>query len=98
MCKSGEGIDWAMAEALDCASPIDKGNHVRLSGQDVQRGSFSQRHLLLHDQETGPKYCPFDHVMVNQNDELFTISARAKYANETITYKLYHHTDCCDII
>jgi 2-oxoglutarate dehydrogenase complex dehydrogenase (E1) component-like enzyme len=87
MCKRGEVIDWAMADALDFASPIDEGNHVRLSGQDVQRGSLSQRHLLLHDQETGPKYCPFDHVMVNQNEELFTISATGKYANETITYK-----------
>jgi 2-oxoglutarate dehydrogenase E1 component len=76
MIESGEGIDWAVAEALAFAALIVEGNHVRLSGQDVERGTFSHRHSVLHDQETGAKYCPLDHVVMNQNEELFTVSNR----------------------
>jgi len=74
MIESGEGIDWAVAEALAFATLIVEGNHVRLSGQDVERGTFSHRHAVLHDQETGAKYCPLDHVAMNQSEELFTVS------------------------
>ncbi|XP_004307551.1 PREDICTED: 2-oxoglutarate dehydrogenase, mitochondrial-like [Fragaria vesca subsp. vesca] len=74
MIESGEGIDWAVAEALAFATLLVEGNHVRLSGQDVERGTFSHRHAVLHDQETGEKYCPLDHVLANQNEELFTVS------------------------
>ena len=76
MIQSGEGIDWAVAEALAFATLIVEGNHVRLSGQDVERGTFSHRHAVLHDQETGAKYCPLDHVAMNQSAELFTVSNR----------------------
>ncbi|KAK1626660.1 hypothetical protein QYE76_000975 [Lolium multiflorum] len=86
MCKRGEVIDWAMADALDFASPIDEGNHVRLSGQDMQRGSFSQRHLLLHDQETEPKYCPFDHVMVIRLTTIFG-NVTTEYATRNALFK-----------
>lgn len=74
MIESGEGIDWALGEALAFATLLVEGNHVRLSGQDVERGTFSHRHSFLHDQETGEKYCPLDHVMMNQNEEMFTVS------------------------
>lgn len=74
MIESGEGIDWAVGEALAFATLLVEGNHVRLSGQDVERGTFSHRHSVLHDQETGEKYCPLDHVMINQNEEMFTVS------------------------
>ncbi|PKI62089.1 hypothetical protein CRG98_017462 [Punica granatum] len=63
-----------LAEALAFATLLVEGNHVRLSGQDVERGTFSHRHSVLHDQETGEKYCPLDHVLSNQNDEMFTVS------------------------
>ena len=52
--NSGEGIDWAGAEALAFASLLAEGHTVRLSGQDVGRGTFSQRHSVLWDYETGP--------------------------------------------
>ncbi|XP_023773064.1 uncharacterized protein LOC111921714 [Lactuca sativa] len=74
MIESGEGVDWAVAEALAFATLLVEGNHVRLSGQDVERGTFSHRHSVIHDQETGDRYCPLDHVMMNQNEEMFTVS------------------------
>ena len=44
------------------------GNHVRLSGQDVERGTFSHRHSVVHDQDTGAKYTPLAHVFSGQVD------------------------------
>ncbi|KAE8691913.1 2-oxoglutarate dehydrogenase, E1 component isoform 3 [Hibiscus syriacus] len=74
MIETGEGLDWAMGEALAFATLVVEGNHVRLSGQDVERGTFSHRHSVIHDQETGEQYCPLDHVIINQNEEMFTVS------------------------
>ncbi|CDP00049.1 unnamed protein product [Coffea canephora] len=74
MIETGEAIDWAVGEALAFATQLVEGNHVRLSGQDVERGTFSHRHAVVHDQETGEKYCPLDQVMINQNEEMFTVS------------------------
>jgi multifunctional 2-oxoglutarate metabolism enzyme len=51
-------IDWAHAEALAFASLLTEGTPVRLTGQDTERGTFSQRHLVLHDAKTGQAYCP----------------------------------------
>lgn len=74
MIETGKGVDWAVGEALAFATLLVEGNHVRLSGQDVERGTFSHRHSVLHDQETGERYCPFDHVTINQPEEMFTVS------------------------
>lgn len=74
MIETGEGVDWAVGEALAFATLLVEGNHVRLSGQDVERGTFSHRHSVLHDQETGERYCPLDHVIMNQPEEMFTVS------------------------
>src|SRR6185503_7281088 len=49
------GIDWAQAESLAYASLLTEGTPVRLTGQDVERGTFSQRHLVLHDAKTGQR-------------------------------------------
>jgi len=51
-------ITWAHAETLAFASILADGTPIRLSGQDSQPGTFSQRHLVLHDPETGESYCP----------------------------------------
>ena len=52
------GIDWAHAEALAFASLLTEGTPVRLTGQDAERGTFSQRHLVLHDAKTGQRVSP----------------------------------------
>jgi 2-oxoglutarate dehydrogenase E1 component len=52
------GIDWAHAEALAFASLLTEGTPIRLTGQDVERGTFSQRHMVLHDARTGQTICP----------------------------------------
>jgi 2-oxoglutarate dehydrogenase E1 component len=63
---AGEGIDWATAEALAIASLCAEGTHVRMSGQDSGRGTFSQRHAVLVDQETEQRYVPINHVSPGQ--------------------------------
>ena len=56
------GIDWGQAEALAYASLLVDGIPIRLSGQDSQRGTFSQRHLVLHDVHTGETFTPMQHL------------------------------------
>jgi 2-oxoglutarate dehydrogenase E1 component len=56
------GIDWGQAESLAFASLLVDGIPVRLTGQDSQRGTFSQRHLVLHDVHTGETYTPMQHL------------------------------------
>ncbi len=52
------GIDWAQAESLAYATLLSEGTPIRLTGQDVERGTFSQRHLVLHDAKTGQRISP----------------------------------------
>jgi 2-oxoglutarate dehydrogenase E1 component len=56
------GIDWAHAEALAFASLLTEGTPLRLTGQDTERGTFSQRHMVLHDAKTGQTVCPIQHL------------------------------------
>jgi 2-oxoglutarate dehydrogenase E1 component len=56
------GIDWGQAESLAFASLLVDGIPVRLTGQDSQRGTFSQRHLVLHDVHSGETYTPMQHL------------------------------------
>jgi 2-oxoglutarate dehydrogenase E1 component len=60
--EAGEGIDWATAEALAFCSLLLEGHPVRISGQDTERGTFSQRHSILVDQENEDRYIPFNHL------------------------------------
>ncbi len=63
---AGDGIDWATGEALAFASLLDEGLPVRLSGQDSERGTFSQRHSVLIDQQTEARYIPLNHIRDGQ--------------------------------
>jgi 2-oxoglutarate dehydrogenase E1 component len=56
------GIDWGQAESLAFASLLVEGIPVRLTGQDTERGTFSHRHLVLHDVHTGERYAPIQHL------------------------------------
>ncbi|MGA9856708.1 MAG: multifunctional oxoglutarate decarboxylase/oxoglutarate dehydrogenase thiamine pyrophosphate-binding subunit/dihydrolipoyllysine-residue succinyltransferase subunit, partial [Solirubrobacteraceae bacterium] len=60
--ESGEGIVWAHGEALAFASLLTEGIPIRLTGQDTERGTFSQRHLVLHDPKTGQEHCAMQHL------------------------------------
>ena len=55
-------IEWGHAEALAYASLLTEGTHIRLTGQDSERGTFSHRHLVLHDEKTGLKYAPVQNL------------------------------------
>ncbi|MFD2647010.1 2-oxoglutarate dehydrogenase E1 component [Devosia albogilva] len=66
--QSGEGIDWATAEALAFGTLVTEGHPVRLSGQDVERGTFSQRHSVLNDQQVdGKSYTPLNNLSPDQS-------------------------------
>src|SRR5579864_8181468 len=60
--ETGTGVDWSTAEALAFCSLLQQGHRVRLSGQDSERGTFSQRHSVLIDQENENRYTPFNHL------------------------------------
>jgi multifunctional 2-oxoglutarate metabolism enzyme len=59
---NGEGLVWAHAESLAFASLLTEGIPIRLTGQDTERGTFSQRHLVLHDPKTGQEHCAMQHL------------------------------------
>ncbi|KAI9105905.1 thiamine diphosphate-binding protein [Phlyctochytrium arcticum] len=64
--KDGANIDWATAESIAFGTLLAEGKHVRLSGQDVERGTFSQRHALLHDQKTEKTYVPLNNLVAGE--------------------------------
>jgi 2-oxoglutarate dehydrogenase E1 component len=64
--SKGEGLDWATAEHLAFGTLLDEGFPVRLSGQDVGRGTFSQRHSHFVDQQSGERYTPLNHISDKQ--------------------------------
>ena len=60
---NGKGkVDWGHAETLAFATILQDGNSIRLTGQDAQRGTFSHRHLVLHDEITGDELTPIHHI------------------------------------
>ncbi len=66
MFEAGEGFDWATGEALAFGTLLAEGCPVRLSGQDSARGTFSQRHAVLIDQESESRYVPLNHIRDGQ--------------------------------
>ncbi|KAJ5972141.1 Dehydrogenase E1 component [Penicillium vulpinum] len=75
----GKNIDWATAEALAFGSLVDEGYHVRVSGQDVERGTFSQRHAVLHDQQTERTYTPLKHISEKQGSFVISNSSLSEF-------------------
>ena len=67
-----KGIDWASAEALAVGSLLLEGYHCRLSGQDVERGTFSHRHAVWNDQDTGKQFTPLNNIVEDQ-EQVFSI-------------------------
>src|SRR3546814_7983119 len=66
MFETGKNIDWATAEALAFGTLLVEGHPVRLSGQDSNRGTFSQRHAALIDQKTEETFKPLAHIRDDQ--------------------------------
>jgi 2-oxoglutarate dehydrogenase E1 component len=75
MSEDGAGLDWAMGEALAFGTLLKEGFKIRLSGQDVQRGTFSQRHAVLIDQETEKRYTPLNHLVKEQQVKIEVINS-----------------------
>lgn len=77
--EEGKGIDFALAEQLAFGSLVEEGYGIRLSGQDVERGTFSHRHAVLHDQQRDVKFTPIHKLL--QPDELH----RATFSNSHLS-------------
>lgn len=66
--KTGDALDWATGEALAFGTLLMEGYPVRISGQDVGRGTFSQRHAMIYDQENGAPYVPLNNIGRGQRE------------------------------
>jgi 2-oxoglutarate dehydrogenase E1 component len=75
MIEDGAGIDWATAESLAYGTLLDDNFKIRLSGQDVQRGTFSQRHAVVIDQVTEKRYTPLNHLKKEQTVKIEVINS-----------------------
>jgi 2-oxoglutarate dehydrogenase E1 component len=80
MMEDGAGIDWATAEALAFGTLLVEGHGVRLSGQDCGRGTFSQRHSVLVDQETEERYLPLNNIAGGQKQYEVIDSSLSEFA------------------
>jgi len=78
--EAGEGIDWSTAEALAFGTLLCEGYRVRLSGQDAGRGTFSQRHSSVVDQETEDRYYPLNNIREGQRQYEVIDSMLSEYA------------------
>jgi len=67
--EAGTGIDWGTAEGLAFGTLLLEGNHVRLTGQDVQRGTFSHRHCVVHDQVTNGEYSFLNNLALGPQEQ-----------------------------
>jgi 2-oxoglutarate dehydrogenase E1 component len=80
MVETGAGIDWATGEALAFGTLLTEGFGVRLSGQDCGRGTFSQRHSVLVDQDTEERYLPLNNLSDNQKPYEVIDSSLSEFA------------------
>ncbi|MDU8911862.1 2-oxoglutarate dehydrogenase E1 component [Aestuariicoccus sp. MJ-SS9] len=86
MFETGEGFDWATGEALAFGSLLTEGYPVRLAGQDSTRGTFSQRHSGLVNQETEERYYPLNNIREGQAHYEVIDSALSEYAVSGFEY------------
>ncbi|MEW5726920.1 MAG: 2-oxoglutarate dehydrogenase E1 component [Pseudomonadota bacterium] len=75
MMETGQGIDWATGEALAFGTLLIENHRVRLSGQDVGRGTFSQRHAVLTDQDDESRFIPLNHIREGKQAEFEVIDS-----------------------
>ncbi|MCV2865336.1 2-oxoglutarate dehydrogenase E1 component [Defluviimonas sp. WL0075] len=80
MFKTGQGFDWATAEAIAFGSLLTEGFPVRLAGQDCTRGTFSQRHSAFVDQTTEERHYPLNHIRAGQSRYEVIDSMLSEYA------------------
>ena len=84
-------VDWAQAEQLAFATILQDGTPIRLTGQDSERGTFSHRHAVLHDEQTGETYTPLHHVPDQKRHLIYTIlrfrSSSSWFWNTAIMWK-----------
>ncbi len=80
MFSSGKGFDWATAEAMAFGSLMTEGYPVRLAGQDATRGTFSQRHSGIINQDTEERYYPINNIRAGQSQYEVIDSALSEYA------------------
>jgi len=77
--SEGKNIDYSTAEALAFGTLVTEGYHVRVSGQDVERGTFSQRHAVFHDQESEETYTPLQHISKDQGKFVISNSSLSEF-------------------
>ncbi|KID90683.1 2-oxoglutarate dehydrogenase E1 component [Metarhizium guizhouense ARSEF 977] len=75
----GKNIDFPTAEALAFGTLVTEGYHVRVSGQDVERGTFSQRHAVFHEQENEKTYTPLQHISKDQGKFVISNSSLSEF-------------------
>lgn len=73
-----QNIDWAMAECIAFCSLLKAGHHIRLSGEDVERGTFQHRNHIIHDQEK-------NNVKINMLENVFPGQARYTVCNSPLS-------------
>jgi len=71
MVEVSDSLDWAMGELLAYASLLDEGHDIRLSGQDVERGTFSHRHAILKVEQSEEEACPLNSISTTANFEAY---------------------------
>ncbi len=79
-------VDWGLAEALAFASLLEGAVPIRLTGQDTQRGTFSHRHLVLHDPKNGREYAPVQHLSTSRAPIELYNSPLSEYAPVAFEY------------
>ena len=92
--EEGVGMDFATAEAMAFGSLMKEGYHVRLSGQDVQRGTFSHRHALVHDQSTQAVHIPLNNMTDDQPEMTVSNSHLSECKQTTTNPRLCLYTHC----